>query len=144
MSKTVRGAVEAHNFSPKGEVEGLLVRADGGLVQVNLAKGTANPPAPGAAVELAVEPEDGGPKHARPAHPVYRAAAAQDGVSGTVVRLNFTRHGEPNGVVLDTGDFVHLKPHGLRAAGLKVGDHVTASGDVRPMAAGGSAVEATR
>ena len=60
-----------------------------------------------------------------------------------MARLNFTRHGEPNGVVLDTGDFVHLKPHGLRAAGLGVGDRVTAAGPAKPLAGGaGRAVEA--
>jgi hypothetical protein len=140
--ETVRGVVEAYNFSPKGEVEGLLVRAAGGRVQVNLPKGAADPPPVGRAVELTVEPEDGGPKHARPAHPVYRAAAGPDAVVGTVARLNYTRHGEPNGVVLDTGDFVHLKPHGMRAAGLAVGDRVTAAGTVRPLATGGRAVDA--
>ena len=84
-------------------------------------------------------PSDKGPA----AHPVYHLLAAPAGVRGTVTRLNYAKHGEANGVVLDTGDFVHLKPGGVRQVGLKVGDKVVAEGDSRPMEFGGRVVEAT-
>ncbi len=75
----------------------------------------------------------------KPAAPAHEPAE----VSGTVVRFNYARHGAPNGVVLDTGDFVHTKPDGLERLGLKVGDAVKAEGDVRTLAAGsGRVVEA--
>ena len=35
-------------------------------------------------------------------------------------------------VVLETSDFVHLKPDGMRRARLKIGQVVTAQGDTRP------------
>ena len=63
-------------------------------------------------------------------------------VTGAVARLNYARHGEPNGVVLGTGDFVHLEPDGMRRLGLQVGDAVTATGEAKPMARGGRVVEA--
>jgi hypothetical protein len=30
--------------------------------------------------------------------------------SGSIVRLNYALHGEVNGGILDSGDFLHLKP----------------------------------
>ncbi len=59
-----------------------------------------------------------------------------------VARLNFAKHGEPNGVVLDSGDFIHLKPDGMRQVGLKIGDRVEATGEARPMELGHRVVEA--
>lgn len=63
-------------------------------------------------------------------------------VSGKVARINFAKHGEANGVVLDGGDFLHLKPHGMKAAGLEVGHTVTAKGKSRPGATGNRAIDA--
>ena len=64
-------------------------------------------------------------------------AASTDGpVRGRVVRINHAKHGAPNGVVLDSGDFVHLKPDGFVHAGLKIGDAVEAEGPARPLAGG--------
>ncbi len=143
-AKRLKGTVEAYNYSPKGKVEGLLVRTDSSVAQVNFPPhAEAERFAVGSAIDVAVEPEEGGPKHDRAAHPVYHAIDEDDErIEGNVVRLNYTRHGEANGVVLDTGDFVHLKPHGMRAAALAIGDHVCAEGSIRPMLTGGRAVEA--
>ncbi len=143
------------NFSPKGGLEGLVVEAGGATAQVvcppHLAAGLARLAAGGAEVTLAVgaaPPSDKG----WAAHPVYHLLELPEadapeitGVSGTVARLNYAKHGEPNGVVLDTGDFVHLKPHGMAQLNLKVGDRVSAEGDIRPLEfGGGRAVEAER
>ena len=74
--------------------------------------------------------------------------AAADGgpaVRGTVVRFKYARHGAANGVVLDSGDFIHLKPEGMARAGLRIGDAVQAEGDVRPLATGsGQVIEAAK
>lgn len=57
-------------------------------------------------------------------------------VAGTVVRFNYTKHGALNGVVLDSGDFVHTRPHGFEAMKLEVGQLVHVEGPVRPMQCG--------
>ena len=63
--------------------------------------------------------------------------------SGTVVRLNFARHGEVNGVVLDSGHFIHTRPDGMAKLQLAVGDRVEAQGDALPLVNGtGMVVEA--
>ena len=49
-------------------------------------------------------------------------------VEGVVTRLNYARHGEANGVVLDGGDFLHLKPDGMKRVELKVGQPIKAHG----------------
>jgi hypothetical protein len=151
--EVVRGEVVEYNLSPRGCVEGVLVRRDGRVVQVNF------PPDAGVAlaragqqVEIPAEPEPPGKKHPAGEHPVYRAVTGGPDrgprhgprlrVEGVVRRVNFARHGEPNGVVLDSGDFVHLKPEGMRQSGLAVGAAVKAEGPARPMALGGQVIEA--
>src|SRR4051812_10907068 len=102
------GHVVNYTFSPKGGLEGLIVRTAAGVAQVvcppHLEAGLARAVAEGDEVELAVEPappSDKGPA----AHPVYHLLQLPPGdwgdgrVAGTVVRLNYTKHGEPNGVV---------------------------------------------
>lgn len=64
------------------------------------------------------------------------SAHTEGPVRGRVVRINHAKHGVPNGVVLDSGDFVHLKPEGFEQAGLEVGDEVEADGPSRPLAGG--------
>jgi len=98
-----------------------------------------------------VEPEPEG-KHHEGDHPVFHFVAVEGEknehgagpghVTGTVKRLNYARHGEPNGVVLDTGDFIHLKPHGMKRTALAVGQQVTAEGPSRQTTVGGRAIEA--
>ena len=38
--------------------------------------------------------------------------------------------------MLDNGDFLHLKPDGMKKVGLRVGQEVAAEGRARPMALG--------
>ena len=156
---TLKCKIVAYNFSPKGGVEGLIVEAGGQPAQIvcppdqgaELAR--ANPI--GKTVDLHVEIEAASPKGPA-AHTVYRLACgspseknggtalpAVNRTSGIVTRLNFARHGEANGVILDTGDFIHLKPKGMKQLALKVGDKVNADGEARPMELGGRVVEAT-
>jgi hypothetical protein len=53
-----------------------------------------------------------------------------------VERINFAKHGEPNGAVLDSGYFVHLKPSGARAIDLKLGQTLEVQGRVKPAVRG--------
>lgn len=146
----LRCRVLHYNFSPKGTLEGLIVEAAGCPAQVvcppHLADALARQVAEGVEAELRVEPaaaSDKGPA----AHPVYHLLELPGGnaIEGTVARLNYAKHGEANGVVLDTGDFIHLKPDGMKKAKLTVGDRVTVEGEAWPLAVGtGRVVEATR
>ena len=64
--------------------------------------------------------------------------------AGDVLHLNYDRRGSADGVVLESGDFVHLGEQGMNALALKVGDHVVAEGPARPMRHGGYVLEAER
>ncbi len=168
VAKTLRGTIRTLNFAPKGEIDGLLIEVDGQITQVNLPRDQAERVKGliGQEVELGVGPEPKVAEHPQGDHPVYRLVAfagehnlvpttghqehqppdARHGgpteVAGMVQRLNYAKHGEANGVVLDTGDFVHLKPDGMKRVGLQVGQQVTASGKGGPSEAGGQAIEA--
>lgn len=141
-------------FSPKGGIEGVLVEVDGKVNQF-----VADPQ--DAAISLLFSSLKQGqklvlegtaqeaPLKGKAAHAVYQLTrlVAVDGVehaapdlaefvSGTVVRFNYAKHGEANGVVLDSGDFVHTRPDGLKPLELKVGDKVEAEGPVRALVTG--------
>ena len=153
------GTVQAFNISPKGSYEGLLMESGGNIIQVNFSPEYAmsiEQTAPiGQAVELEVEPADTKEKSV---HPVYRllsihskngrntssqANANNNGhFSGEVARLNYALHGEVNGGILDTGDFLHLKPHGAAAVELAVGMKVQGTGHSKPMTGGHRVIDA--
>lgn len=152
-TKTIhkRGTVQAFNISPKGSYEGLLLEEeDGELVQINFGHEMASllpePGTVGVPIALEVEPE---PQHGKSCHPVFRLTSVKGAngngtrrFSGTVSRLNYALHGEANGGILDSGDFLHLKPHGAAAINLEVGMHVAGSGKAKPMVGGHSVIEA--
>ena len=62
--------------------------------------------------------------------------------AGRIERLNYALHGEVNGGILDSGDFLHLKPEGARAVKLKAGMKVEGRGGIKPMVGGHSVIEA--
>ena len=158
---SVEGQLQQLIYSPKGGIEGVLIDTDGVPTQFVFgphddAAGTAFA-ALRTGQTLVIEGSEQGPSpKGDAAHTVYqlerlvsvdgrepKGAPAEAAVSGTVVRFNYARHGEANGVVLDTGDFVHTKPDGLKRLGLKVGDKVKAEGASRPLVTGhGRVVEA--
>jgi len=151
-------------YSPRGEIEGVLLEARGEPLQVVFERHDAESASAfegirhGQTVVVEVLPPGPSPKgegehpvHAygrlvsidgsKPAKPKADGGAAYQ---GRVVRLNHARHGAANGVVLDSGDFIHLKPEGMARLKLKVGDLVQADGDAQQLAdASGWAVEAT-
>ncbi len=148
MQKT--GVIEALNISPKGFCEGVLLKSGATTIQLNLPK-EESPRWDGLltigdTLCAEVEPEDA---HGHPAHKVFRsvrlmtlngkAFAGGNEFSGRVERLNYARHGEVNGGILDCGDFLHLKPEGARLIKIKVGMKVSGSG-TRVLAPGGKSV----
>ena len=84
--------------------------------------------------------DDGTPPPEPPAPGAEPTADAK--VEGTVASLNYSRRGELNGVVLDSGDFVSIGPREAAELKLAVGQKVTASGDSLPMADGHKAIGA--
>ncbi len=159
-----KGRVLQFNVSPKGIYEGLLIKTVKGNVQMNFppefAEEVASLAAAGqdvTALGVLEESREGA------GHPVYslselhgagdrkllvsgkaadelaKGAHAFDGIAK---QLNYAKHGEVNGAILDSGDFIHLKPHGAREIQLKVGQKLKGRGSSRPMAGGGVVVEA--
>jgi hypothetical protein len=166
MAKTpefITGVCRQWLISPKGEIEGVLLAVKGTVVQV------AADPASGAVLRRATAPgkrlrvlalPDHSPKTAAAAHPVYRFSSFADAAGqaceapgtdptkavrkGVVASLHFAKHGEPNGVVLETGEFIHLRPHGMALLGLGVGAEVRAVGTLRMTALGTLMLEASQ
>jgi hypothetical protein len=156
-----RGALQDFNLSPKGGIEGFVLHLEGQTVQVNVTPdvGFAVVRGIGQNVEATVEAEPATAKSSKGEHPVYNLVTLHgadgkvlifsrndDGdvatVQGVVKKINYTRHGEANGVVLESGDFVHLKPAGMKRVALKIGDQVTAQGPSALMPLGQQVIEA--
>ena len=57
-------------------------------------------------------------------------------------RLNYALHGEVNGAILDSGDFLHLKPHGARVLQLVVGMDVKGVGSTKLATCGHRVIDA--
>jgi hypothetical protein len=159
----IHGTCEQLLFSPKGGIEGALVKMKGAVVQVSVSpdKGAAlaQVAGPGRRLRVLATPDDS-PKTAAGAHPVFKFESFAD-VSGQAIKLvhedpeqttikglvgswHFARHGEPNGVILETGEFIHLRPHGMAAAGLDIGSKVNAVGNLRMTVLGTRMLEARR
>ena len=160
MSHPIEAKFQCPLFSPKGGIEGVLVEVNGDVVQLTIDKEAgplshlcsdlrigqmlvvdADPAPPSHKGEAAhsvmtlkhVIKIDGSAvaKHYDAANPTFR---------GKVERVNYARHGEANGIVLDTGDFIHLKPDGFKAARLSIGDVVEARGPAKRLITGGGFV----
>lgn len=149
-SKFINGNCQQLLFSPKGRIEGALVKEKGAVVQV-----TAHPDigvlfayATGHGKRLRVlAVANHSPKMVEGVHPVYQFESFADVVGnaiklphadsdnatikGVVVALHFARHGQPNSVILKTGEFIHLRPQGMSQTKLEVGSKVNAVGEVR-------------
>lgn len=160
---SVEGRFTQWIYSPRGEIEGLLIDTDGIATQFCFDRHGSEVPAAGRELRpgqtLVVEGSEAPPSpKGESLHTVYDfvrlvsvdgcpapAAEAEADVEGTVQRFNYARHGAANGVVLDTGDFIHTRPDGLVPLGLQVGDRVRARGPVRPLVTGaGRVMEARR
>ena len=157
-SDTLTGRLQQLLFSPKGAIEGILLKADAKLVQVSLKPGSADAQALNQAVGKTIEVEasaDHSPKTQHAAHPVYqllsikrlggkafkRAGDAQP-LSGVVSAIHYAKHGEPNGVILESGEFIHTRPPGMKKLKLKVGSTVVVHGETRMTVLGTALIEA--
>ncbi len=159
-TQTLSGTLLQFVFSPKGAVEGLYIALDEAQVQVVIppecSDALARSLRAGDRVTVRVGVDDESDNDEL--HRVHRLVAVlndagkplsvggdADGrskVVGTVKHLNFAKHGEPNGVVLESGDFVHLNPEGMQRLHLVVGDAVRAEGKTRSHALRGVVLEA--
>ena len=156
-SARLSGQLQRLLFSPKGGIEGLLLKVDSKLTQVSMEPGSADATALNDAVGKPIEVKasaDHSPKTKNGEHPVYqlesitklagkafKSNGAQP-VSGVVANIHFAKHGEPNGVILESGEFIHTRPHGMKKLKLRVGSKVVAHGDVRTTVLGTALVEA--
>ena len=150
-------------YSPQGGIEGVLIASADGPAQIVFDKHDDASAESFAHLrddqQVVVEATPAGPSSkGEAAHPVHdfvrlvsvdgqkpakRRAASGAAYRGVVVRFNYARHGAANGVVLDTGDFIHTKPDGMAMLGLAIGDAVEADGDAQMLSTGtGWAVEA--
>jgi hypothetical protein len=158
--KFINGVCEQLLFSPKGTIEGALIQEDGARLQLTMPRngrvdlGTVTAPGKRLRV-LAIF--DKSNKAAEGSHPVWLfdtladakglAMDAPDGhftttIKGVVAELHFARHGQPNGVVLKSGEFIHLRPQGMAMLGLAAGSKVSAAGSVRMTCLGTRLLEA--
>lgn len=147
MRKT--GTIKSLNVSPKGSYEGILLAVGQQTIQVNFPKQEPNGLGfkwvPGATLRLAVAPEE---PYGAPEHKVFRLIqiiGTEDmhrRFSGRVERSNYALHGEVNGGILESGDFLHLKPEGAQVASLKGGMTLEGKGEMKPMFGGHFVIEA--
>ncbi len=161
-SQSLHGLILSFNLSPKGVPEGILLRLKEGpapVVQVNfppeLAGQVTQLAGEGDLVSIDVVPFRDAEADTHPVFELLKLSLA-DGrsitaegapeadvvVRGVVKRINHARRGEPNGAILDTGDFVHLRPHGAKQIGLKLGQQIEAAGEVRAGWSGHRVIEA--
>lgn len=162
--ETLSGTFQHLIWAPHGTVEGIMTRSADGQAQWVVGHKAAALAWHDFPVNAALEAEGeflGWSSTKDDAHRVYsltqlksvngkkppagKAIKRTPSFSGTVARINYARHGEPNGVILDSGDFIHMKPDGFKKLKLQVGDLVEADGDSHALEAShGYVVEATR
>ncbi len=155
------GLLQDFNMSPRGGIEGFVLHSDGQTVQINVTPevGFAAVRGINQIVEVTVEPESFSGKLGKGDHPVFRliTLTGADGkpliqagnakpepitLQGVVKRINFARHGAANGVVLENGDFVHVRPDVMKRRNFKSGDPVNVEGTFVLMPLGQKAIEA--
>ena len=160
-SELISGTCQQLLFSPKGGIEGVLIKAKGKVLQVSLhpdrGGAFANSIMPGKRLRVRAT-LDHSPKTQDGSHPVYQfesfadaaghaiestdADPANTTIKGVVATLHYARHGQPNGVLLESGEFIHLRPRGMEQTGLDVGAKVNAVGEVRMTVLGTRLLEA--
>jgi hypothetical protein len=144
--ESLNGQLQQMLFSPKGGIEGLLLKVDHKLLQVSIEPGSADAnvlkDAVGKPIEV-IASADHSPKTKGRAHRVYQLdgittlagkgfkSRAPQPIRDVVAHIHFAKHGEPNGVILESGAFIHTRPHGMRKLKLQVGSKVVVRGEVR-------------
>jgi hypothetical protein len=87
------------------------------------------------------KPKPGEPKGLKPKPQEPEETQAMERIAGKITRLNYARHGEVNGAVLESGDFVHLGPKVSQELKLAVGQELAVEGPATAMPSGGKAIE---
>jgi hypothetical protein len=157
-TEILSGTLQQLLFSPKGSIEGLLVKLGSKSIQVSMEHATADASALAEAVGKPVEVSasaDHSPKTKEGVHPVYKLdviteiagkAVRSNGdahpISGVVATIHYAKHGEPNGVILESGEFIHTRPPGMKKLKLDVGSKVVARGELRMTVLGTPLIEA--
>jgi len=158
----IEGRFQHVFYSPRGQIEGILIDVDGESIQLVFGRHDNNAPSqfrslkPGKMLVVNASTKGPSPKGAR-AHCVYRfkklvsiegrkpgkrKPIKSEISAGKIAYFNYARHGEANGVVLDTGDFIHMRPKGFSQFNLKVGDKVRSDGEIHQLIAGSGRVVA--
>jgi hypothetical protein len=157
--QTLSGRLRQILFSPKGSLEGFLIEVEDSPIQISITKGSVDAVALGKSVGKTIEVKarrDHSPKTKHGAHPVYqlqsvtkiggRSHTSKDGedisIRGVVTAIHYAKHGEPNGVILEAGEFVHTRPDGMKKLKLKIGAKVTVHGETRMSLLGTPLIEA--
>jgi hypothetical protein len=138
---TIKGKIRSLNLSPKGHFESFLLEDAKRVVQINLDPHSAvSGLVVGEVISVNAEPwEDERPS----SHPVFAwTDPPKAALKGVVKQINYALHGEPNGAILDTGEFVHMKPEGAKAVKLKLGQSLTVEGESKTSADGHVVIEA--
>jgi len=156
-SESLSGKLQQLLFSPKGGIEGLLIEVDAKPIQVSLEPGDADAKVFNDAVGKPIEVKalaDHSPKTKDSRHPVYQLDSitmiagkaykpnATQPIRGVVASIHYAKHGEPNGVILESGEFIHTRPHGMEKLKLDLGSKVVAHGEVRMTVLGSAMIEA--
>lgn len=147
-TEMISGVFRQFLFGPKGGVEGVLLSVKRKIVQVSMSpkEGVAvsHSCKAGKTLRMLGARDNSRRTAAVSTHPVYEfesladasgeriesrdADANQETIVGSVAALHYAKHGQPNGVVLDTGEFIHMGPEGMALAGLCIGSAVKATG----------------
>lgn len=158
-NQTLSGSLLRLLYSPKGAVEGFLIAVRKQTLQVSVQPEELDVDVLSRALGRRIEVKaklDHSPKTREAPHPVYKLDSitkvagktyksnsenhAQ--VRGLVASIHFAKHGEPNGVILESGEFIHTRPHGMKKLNLRVGSKVVARGERRLTVMGTFLIEA--
>jgi hypothetical protein len=125
-------------------------------IQVSMKPGSADANALNEAVGKPIQVKvsaDHSPKTKDRAHPVYQLDSitklagkifksnGTQPIEGVVSHIHYAKHGEPNGVILESGEFIHTRPHRMKKLNLHVGSKVIAHGEARTTVLGTSLIE---
>jgi len=162
-SEMLFGTIRQLLFGTDGGIQGVLLTVKGRTVQVSMspAEGAALADQLGAGkrmriLAIAALP----PVGTASAHPLYTFFALSDTggdplplpytapgeslITGQVSALHFAPEGEPNGVILDTGELIHVGTAGMAATGLRVGTKIRAIGELGRTSVGGRMLRANQ
>ena len=137
-------------FSRDGAIEGCLITVKGKTAQVSMTSEEGSLLSqmigPGKRMRILATPDLSADAIDAP-HPVFCFVALADSqgepldmpdiepgasaISGQVSMLTYAQHGQPNGVVLDTGEFIHVGTDAMRTTALRAGSKVRAVGELR-------------